>query len=288
MVDRPITPTPSTGYAAEVAYSPTPLPTPPAPVVQPARPVTPTPMTVVTKVESGNRDIPQAIHDVNTDRGTPAGGYFQIIDPTWRTYAARAGVDLNKYPRALGSPAAIQAKVASVIPVNQWGPNTVAALRQKFPWIDINQPLGVAEHAAIATGGSGWQPGPTTASTPSKSNLGTPSKSNLGEALRNGDIGGAMKALTEQDEKGKSMLGDAAKAVLPQPQGGGGGEAPQMPQAPPPMNPVAASAPGAAQLMSQVIAARGRPLTWSAAPFGSGIAGPQVPGTTLNSGGGYG
>ena len=41
-------------------------------------------MDLVANLESGNRNIAQQIHDKNTDAGTPAGGYFQIIDPTWQ------------------------------------------------------------------------------------------------------------------------------------------------------------------------------------------------------------
>lgn len=117
-----------------------------------------TPMDLVANVESGNQNILQKIHDSNTDRGTPAGGYFQIIDPTWRTYAKAAGVDVDQYPTAMSAPRDIQAKVASAIPVNQWGPNTVAALKANFPGIDTSQTLGQTQ-SAVLNGGSG-APGP--------------------------------------------------------------------------------------------------------------------------------
>src|SRR5580704_16545143 len=132
----------------------------------PSRPATTTPgttlnspMDLVAQVESGNRNIPQAIHDVNTDRGTPAGGYFQIIDPTWQRYAGAAGVDVNQYPNAMSAPRNIQAQVASAIPVNQWGPNTVAALKAQYPNIDTSQTLGAVQTAAL--GGA-----PATPATP--------------------------------------------------------------------------------------------------------------------------
>jgi hypothetical protein len=38
--------------------------------------------------ESGGRNIPQEIHDVNTDNGTPAFGPMQIIEPTFNAYKA--------------------------------------------------------------------------------------------------------------------------------------------------------------------------------------------------------
>jgi hypothetical protein len=137
----------------------------------PSRPGTATPgatlnspMDLVAQVESGNRNIPQAIHDVNTDRGTPAGGYFQIIDPTWQRYAGAAGVDVKQYPTAMSAPRNIQAQVASAIPVNQWGPNTVAALKAKFPGIDTGQTLGQVQ-SAVLNGGSG-APGIARGATP--------------------------------------------------------------------------------------------------------------------------
>jgi hypothetical protein len=103
------------------------------------------PMGLVAQVETGNRDIPQRIHDANTDRGTPAQGNFQIIDPTWRRYAPVAGIDLNKYPTALGAPFEVQSAVASVIPVNQWGDHTKAALLARYPGLDVNKTLGEAQ-----------------------------------------------------------------------------------------------------------------------------------------------
>jgi hypothetical protein len=113
-----------------------------------------TPMDIVSTLESGNQNIAQQIKDKNTDKGTPAGGFFQIIDPTWRTYAASAGVDVNQYPTAMSAPRNIQAQVAATIPVNQWGPNTVAALKAKYPGLDTSQTLGQWQSAAINPSGA--------------------------------------------------------------------------------------------------------------------------------------
>ena len=138
----------------------------------PSRPVSPTPgasynspLDLVARLESGNANVPQKIHDINTDRGTPAQGYFQIIDPTWKTYAKAAGVDLNRYPSAITAPRDVQVAVASAIPINQWGPNTVAALRKQYPDLDTSQTLGALQSKAgggetsVATGAGGddWQ-----------------------------------------------------------------------------------------------------------------------------------
>jgi hypothetical protein len=43
--------------------------------------------------ESGGQNIPQAIHDVNTDNGTPAFGPMQMIEPTFRAYAVPGHTD---------------------------------------------------------------------------------------------------------------------------------------------------------------------------------------------------
>ena len=112
------------------------------------------PMDIVSTLESGNQNIAQQIKDKNTDKGTPAGGFFQIIDPTWQTYAKAAGVDVNQYPTAMSAPRNIQAQVAATIPVNQWGPNTVAALKAKFPGMDTSQTLGQWQSAALNPSGA--------------------------------------------------------------------------------------------------------------------------------------
>ena len=139
----------------------------------PSRPATPTPgttintspMDLVANLESGNRNIQQQIRDKNTAMGTPAGGYFQIIDPTWATYAPKAGVDLKLYPTAMSAPRDIQAQVASAIPVNQWGPSTVAALKAKYPGIDTSLTLGQFQSQALGGSGAvaGGQPAPAPA-----------------------------------------------------------------------------------------------------------------------------
>jgi hypothetical protein len=123
------------------------------------RPITATPgasynspLDFVAQLESGDSNIPQNIHDINTDKGTPAGGNFQIIDPTWRTYAPKAGINLSQYPTAMSAPRSVQAQVASAIPFNQWGPRTVAAVTARYPWIDTHQTLGAIQAKALALG----------------------------------------------------------------------------------------------------------------------------------------
>lgn len=95
--------------------------------------------------ESGGRNI------ANTTSGTNSGqaqGFFQITTGTWRDFAPRVGVDLNKYPTPMiaadGTPVpyAVQASVANNIPLNRWAPSTVALVQQTGKSIDPSKTLG--------------------------------------------------------------------------------------------------------------------------------------------------
>jgi Phage tail lysozyme len=94
------------------------------------------------------------------------------------------------------------------------------------------------------------------------------------DAAKKGDVGGALGALAE-GTKG-SGLADAAKTAAPAPastpmlQSEGGDSQGQQ------------AAAGQA-LLGQVLTQASKPLTWASRPYGAGTAGPQVPGTTLNS-----
>jgi hypothetical protein len=118
------------------------------------------PVGVVVGAETGGKNEQQSpsTKDVNNNYGAgggnPAEGYFQIIDPTWREYAPKAGVDVDKYPSAIDAPYAVQAAVAQQIPINQWGPKTVAALNAQFPGLNDRETLGQAESQY---GGKGTQ-----------------------------------------------------------------------------------------------------------------------------------
>ena len=173
------------------------------------------PMDLIANLESGNRNIPQSIKDKNSAAGTPAGGFFQIIDPTWRTYAAKAGIDLNQYPTAMSAPRDIQAKVASAIPVNQWGQNTVNALKAKYPGLDTSQTLGQWQSAAINPQGA-----PTTAA----GGAGAPAAPGQPAAPSGGLAGQLATALKPLTPGGKGAGGDGGQADEPQPM--------RLPQAP--------------------------------------------------------
>jgi len=82
-------------------------------------------LSTIMRIESGGRNVPQNIDDINMRRGTPAQGYFQIINPTWSEF----GGDKTGSRSAIDAPYATQLQVAQNIPVARWGPNTQAALR---------------------------------------------------------------------------------------------------------------------------------------------------------------
>jgi hypothetical protein len=122
-------------------------------------------LDAVANIESSNRNIVQGIHDVNTDKGTPASGYFQIIDPTWRKYAAKAGVDLAKYPTPMSAPRDVQAQVAAAIPANQFGGRTQRMLHEQFGEFDKNKTLGELNEQFGGGGAAGAMANATPNST---------------------------------------------------------------------------------------------------------------------------
>ncbi len=64
--------------------------------------------------ESSGRDVINFRNKEDPSYYT-AGGYYQIVDSTWRRAAQWAGVDVNQYPRALHSPPEIQRRVARAL-----------------------------------------------------------------------------------------------------------------------------------------------------------------------------
>ena len=275
MADNPYAPSNLGGAAPPPNYTPTYAPSP-----LPGAPSTgvyqPSPLDVIAHAETGNRNIPQQIHDKNTDAGTPANGVFQFINPTWRRQAPKAGVDINKYPTAISAPPAVQAQVAAVTPLREWGPNTVAAVKARFPGIDVNKPPpGPYNGAAV-----GGAPAAAPAAPPA----------NVGMALA------ALSAPTG---------GPGAKSTMDNLQStfaGGGGDS-----APPPMNlegqqaaasmgnarqaQIAALAPQlmmATRQMGGLQGVRGAPSLGSTMSYQGGQTMPMAtaaptPGTTLNS-----
>jgi hypothetical protein len=152
----------------------------------------------------------------------------------------------------------------------------------------------VSQYVANTAGTLGRSPpGTTLTSTPVTATAAAPAAAppppTFKEALQKGDYGAAFQALTAQqkdqtgeDKPGTSALEKLGAGFKPQQQQM---QAPQM-QAPEDTTPQVA--PAAQQLMATTFANAAKPLNWSTLPFGY-LAGPQAPGTTLNSGGlGYG
>jgi hypothetical protein len=140
-------------------------------------------LDAVSNIESSNRNIVQGIHDVNTDKGTPASGYFQIIDPTWRKYAAKAGVDLTKYPTPMSAPRDVQAQVAAQIPANQFGGRTQRMLHEQFGAFDKNKTLGELNEQFGGQGGGAAGASAMANATPnSTSEIRGPGGSNAADA----------------------------------------------------------------------------------------------------------
>jgi hypothetical protein len=105
------------------------------------------------------------------------------------------------------------------------------------------------------------------------------------DAAKKGDVGGALAALSKgKDDKGdKGALGNLGDQI---------GKAAPAPVASQMLQPASDVQGGQAQagqaLLSQVLEQSSKPLTWSSRPYGAGMAGPQVPGVTLNSSYPYG
>ncbi len=92
----------------------------------------------LASLESGGRNITQQITDINTAKGTPAQGIFQIIDPTFAKYGgAQTG-----FASALQAPALTQAQVASNTPLREFGPRTRSGLQAQFGPLDTSLTVG--------------------------------------------------------------------------------------------------------------------------------------------------
>ena len=100
-------------------------------------------MDSVADIESGNKDIYSATDkDYPREPNSRSQGFFQIDTPTWQQFAAKAGVDITKYPTALGTPREIQQKVAETIPLSRFGERTQKMLTEKYGQLDTSKPLG--------------------------------------------------------------------------------------------------------------------------------------------------
>lgn len=75
-------------------------------------------LDLIKKYESGGQNIPNYMYSETPDESGlkhTAQGYYQITNTNWNNYAAKAGVDIEKYPNAMAATEEDQRKVASYL-----------------------------------------------------------------------------------------------------------------------------------------------------------------------------
>jgi hypothetical protein len=156
--------------------------------------------TILGVESSGGTNVPQGITDINTAKGTPAQGYFQIIDPTWAAYGGTS----TGYNSAIQAPYATQLQIAQNIPVNQWGPTTIAQLGSQGYHPIGNETLGqmLARYgenpaATIPTDGSSPVGGIMAAGDPSNASSGIAAGSGAGSTQGIDPATGMPSTLTD-------------------------------------------------------------------------------------------
>jgi hypothetical protein len=226
---------------------------------------------------------------------TGARGGMQIQPATFAQYA-KPGEDINSpadnmtvgrriiadlYEKAHGDPARIAVGYFS-------GPGNMAPPGSPTPYLhNYHDPNGkyVASYVNDVTGRLGQAPvsiaaRPAAATAPNEASIAA--RANV---MPEGGVAvTALQQLTAKDEKtGKSKL----DSILPDKKKGEGQQAAavEAPPLAPAVDPMASMAPGAQALFSQVLAQSAKPLSWSSRPYGWD-AGPQVPGTSMNTMGG--
>lgn len=257
-------PSATTGYLATLPPKPAAAPAPSAYAMSP--------LDYTAHLETGDRNIPQQIHDRNTDKGTPAQGNWQFIIPTWRRQAPKAGVDIRQYPTPMSAPRDVQARVAAVTPGTEFGPRTQAGLKAKYPGIDLSKPLGFYG----GTGGGANVPSPSA--TPGTTINTQPPAPSIANAFTGG---------TGADGKGLSPIQQLQKDLSPpdQSQAPAADSGIQLQQAAGMgvhNQQVAAQAP---QLAATWRAAAAQPLSWGSKPFGSATGLQETPSTSVMVGG---
>ena len=169
--------------------------------------------------------------------------------------------------------------------VGAWS-NPVARGIAAHGGLTLNTPqpgaLGIPHTLTPPTAGAPYTPEAVAAANSA------PAAPSFGEAVRSGDIGGALKAAitapTTKDAQGNDVQGKSPLEKIAGAFGGDGGQKqapqiPEMPQSAPVQDPMMGITPAAQQLFQTVQANAARPLTWNARPYGYN-AGFQ--GTTLN------
>lgn len=150
---RPLLPTPSDVRAPFTPYTPQGL--------QQWQTMSPTQLQsmnfpigqqIVGNAESGMRDVSAPN---TTSSGVPRS-YFQITDGTWRDFAPRMGVNLNRWPTAANAPPQVQSAVANIIPIARWTAGQ-EALKARYPWVTGNMTLGQFNSMVASSGQQRYQ-----------------------------------------------------------------------------------------------------------------------------------
>lgn len=280
-------------------YQPSSLPGATTGFVQPARPVTPTPVAPATSTtyspsykpdflgalqhfESGGQNV------ANTHQGTSSGqaqGYNQITTGTWKEFGGLAYA-----PTPLQATRDQQNAIAAKIPMGRWAPETLNYLRSHGFKVDTSKTL--AQNIAMNGG--------TVATTPPAGSTAGTGAGVPPPSAQPGDNLMALAALSSSPGGGQKSPMDNLSSMASG--GGGGGDQPQVQNNLQGQQAAAAGnirqqqiAQRAAQLSAGLAQYAAQPLSWGAAPMGSTAgpqrpvlpqAGQQPPGVTLNSMGG--
>jgi hypothetical protein len=120
------TPAPSTAFGGTVINQQNATPAPAsAPSASASAAKRASILATIMRTESGGKNIPQNIDDINMRRGDPAQGFYQITGGTWREH----GGDATGHKSALDAPYVTQLQIAQNIPIERWGPATQEALK---------------------------------------------------------------------------------------------------------------------------------------------------------------
>jgi len=169
-------------------------------------------LDALAQIESQNKNIFSTVDkDYPGQPGSRSQGYFQIDTPTWQQFAAKAGIDVTKYPTAMNAPREVQAQVAGLIPLSRFGGRTQRMLQEQYGHLDTSQTIGQLGTTLNAAGGP--SEGPTT---PAGGPPATPATPPPGTALPGFQPGSPANTMAQNALK---SLGGSG--------GGGGGEEPQ-------------------------------------------------------------
>ena len=198
---------------------------------------TPTPtkrpsiLSTIMRVESGGKNVPQQIDDINMRNGDPAQGFYQITGGTWNEF----GGSKTGSKSALDAPYGTQLQIAQNIPVARWGPATQQALKaagyEAKPGETLGEMLARYNEDPTATrpedvGGSSGAPAPPP--TPAPPSPAIPGLLASASTQAPADVAAAAQAAAQQKtsaamlQQGMGLLGQGTTAAPAQ----------QMPAAP--------------------------------------------------------